>query len=174
MVIAKVQGNIVDLLMPPLSAAEVTLALALGGMTRGLVVGVAVTLAVIPFVPLPVADPGLILFHAVAASLLLALLGMLGGIWAEKFDHIAAVTNFIIVPLSFLSGTFYSVANLPPVMRAVAHLDPFFYMIDGFRAGFIGQADAPIWLGIAVMTGLDLALLLLSLRLIDRGYKLKA
>jgi ABC-2 type transport system permease protein len=174
LVIAKVQGNIVDLLMPPLSAAEVTLALALGGMTRGLVVGVAVTLAVIPFVPLPVADPGLILFHAVAASLLLALLGMLGGIWAEKFDHIAAVTNFIIVPLSFLSGTFYSVANLPPVMRAVAHLDPFFYMIDGFRAGFIGQADAPIWLGIAVMTGLDLALLLLSLRLIDRGYKLKA
>ncbi len=173
-VISKVQGNIVDMLMPPISAAEVVIAMALGGVTRGLVVGCAVALAVVPFVHLPVHSLGLVLFHGVFACLMLSLLGIVGGIWSEKFDHIAAVTNFIVMPASFLSGTFYSVEALPERWRFVAHLDPFFYMIDGFRSGFIGHADADPLLGMAVMLVLDLGLLLLAYGMFARGYKLKA
>jgi ABC-2 type transport system permease protein len=120
LIISKVQGNIVDMLMPPLNAAEQTLAVALGGVARGVVVGVAVGLAMALFVPLPLAHPALIVYHAVMGSLMLSLLGMIGGIWADKFDHMAAVTNFIVTPLSFLSGTFYSIDRLPESFRAAA------------------------------------------------------
>jgi ABC-2 type transport system permease protein len=173
-VISKVQGNIVDLLMPPISAAEAVLALALGGATRGIVVGVAVALAVMVFVHLPLQSPGLVVFYGCFGSLMLSLLGIIGGIWSEKFDQIAAVTNFIVTPASFLSGTFYSVEALPERWRFIAHLDPFFYMIDGFRAGFIGHADADPAIGMAVMVGLDAALLGLAYAMFARGYKLKA
>jgi ABC-2 type transport system permease protein len=172
--ISKVQGNIVDVLMPPLSAAEMTLAFALGGVTRGIVVGIAVALAVWAFVPLHVHDAGLILFHGLAGSLLLSLLGFIGGIWAEKFDHIAAVTNFVVMPLSFLSGTFYSIERLPESWRVLAHVNPFFYMIDGFRCGFIGYADGSLGIGIIVLLAVNAGLLALCLRLVGRGYKLKA
>lgn len=172
--ISKLQGNIVDVLMPPLSATEMTLAFGLGGLTRGLVVGVAVSLAAWLFVPLHIHSLPLILFHAVAASFLLSLIGFLGGIWAEKFDHIAAVTNFVVTPLSFLSGTFYSIEKLSEFWRIVAHLNPFFYMIDGFRCGFIGHADGSVAAGIAVMVTVNILLLGLCLRLVGRGYKLKA
>lgn len=174
LLIAKVQGNIVDLLMPPLSPLEQTVAIALGGMARGLLVGMAVTLVMVFVVPMHVASVGLILFHVLAASLLLSLLGMLGGIWAEKFDHLAAVTNFIVTPLSFLSGTFYSVENLPAPIRVLAKIDPFFYMIDGFRAGFIGHADGSLPVGMAVMTLANIALAWLAFHLFKTGYKLKA
>ncbi len=106
MMIAKVQGNIVDTLMPPLTAHELTFAIALGGATRGVMVGFLVVVAMSLFVPVTISHPFFIVFHAVAASLMLSLLGLLGGIWAIKFDHIAAVTNFVVMPLSFLSGTF--------------------------------------------------------------------
>jgi ABC-type polysaccharide/polyol phosphate export permease len=99
----------------------------------------------------------------VAASLLMSLLGILTGIWAEKFDHLSAVTNFIVTPLSFLSGTFYSTTRLPEIWQQVAHLNPFFYMIDGFRYGFIGRADASVWIGVAVMLAVDCALLFADL-----------
>ena len=174
LMIAKVQGNIVDVLMPPLSAAEFTAGFALGGVTRGLLVGVVVGVTMAAFVPVHLRAPGFILFHAVAASLLLSLLGLLGGIWADKFDHIAAVTNFVVTPLSFLSGTFYSIDRLPPPFHAIALWNPFFYMIDGFRYGFIGHADGPVWIGVAVMTGTNVALLALCHTLVARGYKLKA
>jgi ABC-2 type transport system permease protein len=174
LIISKVQGNIVDVLMPPLSGGELTLAYALGGVTRGLVVGVVVTLAMWCFVPIRIHDWLTVIFYATAASLLLSVLGVLGGIWAEKFDHMAAVTNFIVTPLSFLSGTFYSVEQMPENWRFVAHLNPFFYMIDGFRYGFIGHADGSLAFGAAVLVGVNAALLLLSFRLIARGYKLKA
>jgi ABC-2 type transport system permease protein len=174
LMIAKFQGNIVDLLMPPLSPLELTIGLAMGGVTRGLVVGLVVAAAMAVVVPMPLAYPGLILFHAVAASLLMSVLGIIAAVWADKFDHIAAVTNFIVTPLSFLSGTFYSIERLPEAWRMVAFCDPFFYMIDGFRAGFIGHADGSILLGIAVMTALDLALLALCHRMFASGYKLKA
>jgi ABC-2 type transport system permease protein len=174
LVISKIQGNIVDVLMPPLSGGELTLAYALGGVTRGIVVGAVVSLAIWCFVPLRIADLAAVAFNAVAASLLLSLLGVLAGIWAEKFDHMAAVTNFIVTPLSFLSGTFYSVDRLPEGWRFVAHLNPFFYMIDGFRYGFIGHADGSLAVGMAVLIGVNAALLLLCFRLIASGYRLKA
>jgi ABC-2 type transport system permease protein len=173
-VISKIQGNIVDVLMPPIGAGELLTGFALGGMTRGVCVGAVVLLAMAIVAPIGIDNIFLILFHAFAASLLLALLGILGGIWAEKFDHIAAVTNFIITPLSFLSGTFYSIERLPETFQTIAHFNPFFYMIDGFRAGFIGQSDANPLLGVAVMATVDLALWLLLLRMLRTGYKLKA
>ena len=142
--IAKIQGNIVDYLMPPLGPGELLFGIAMGGITRGVVVGIAVWLCMLPFVPLLPLHPLLIAYYAVAASLMLSLLGILGGLWAEKFDQLAAVTNFVITPLSFLSGTFYSVEALPEALRWLAHVNPFFYMIDGIRYGFTGHADGSV------------------------------
>ena len=172
-VVSKVQGNIVDLLMPPLSPGEITLAMALGGLTRGLMVGVVVGLVLAVFVPMGIHDPWIILIYAVAASLMLALLGIAGGIWAEKFDHIASVTNFVVMPLTFLSGTFYSIERLPEAARAIAQMNPFFYMIDGFRYGFIGQSDAPVAVGLMVLIAVDVALMALCYAMFAKGYKLK-
>ena len=173
MMISKVQGNIVDTLMPPLTAHEMTLGFALGGMTRGVVVGIAVCLVVALFVPMHIHSLGLIVFHAVGASLMLSLLGVIGGIWADKFDHIAAVTNFIVTPLSFLSGTFYSIHSLPAAGQFLAQINPFFYMIDGFRYGFIGQSDAPVLTGMLAVAAMDLVLWVICYRMFATGYKLK-
>ena len=173
LVIAKVQGNIVDILMPPLSPGELTLGIAAGGMTRGLLVGLAVGLGMCLFVPVAIHSPLFILYHGVMASLMLSLLGMIGGIWSERFDHIAAVTNFIITPFSFLSGTFYSIERLPAAWQVVAHFNPFFYMIDGFRYGFIGHADGSLWLGLLVMALFNLFLWTVTYRMFATGYRLK-
>jgi ABC-2 type transport system permease protein len=174
MVISKVQGNIVDVLMPPLSPLEMAVAYVGGGITRGMLVGVVTGVAIWAFVPLGIHSPGYILFHGLMASMMLAQLGMIGGIWSEKFDHIAAFTNFVVTPLTFLSGTFYSVDRLPPTFWWLAHFNPFFYMIDGFRYGFIGQSDGTLAVGIAVMLGINAALAALLLRMLSSGYKLKA
>ncbi|MDR3438565.1 MAG: ABC transporter permease [Telmatospirillum sp.] len=174
LIIAKVQGNIVDVLMPPLSPLELTLAFALGGVMRGLVVGVAVALTMSFFVPLPLTHPGYIVYHALMASLMLSLLGMIGGIWADKFDHMAAVTNFIVTPLSFLSGTFYSIDRLPEGFHLFALANPFFYMIDGFRYGFIDHADGALGTGILVVAAINLLLGTVAYRMFRTGYKLKA
>ncbi len=172
--IAKVQGNIVDFLMPPLSNGERLAGMALGGMTRGAVVGIATYVAMLPFGFLSLQHPFFVLYHAAMAALLLSLIGFLAGIWSEKFDHLAAITNFIITPFSFLSGTFYSTENLPEFWKAIAHFNPFFYMIDGFRYGFIGKADGSLPAGLAIMAASNLALLWMSRRLLDSGYRLKA
>jgi len=174
LVIAKVQGNIVDSLMPPLSAGELTLGFALGGVARGLAVGAAVAACLLPFVPMRLHAPGFVAFHALAATLLLSLLGVLAGIWSQKFDHIAAVTNFVVTPLAFLSGTFYTVDRLPEPWHAVALANPFFYMIDGFRYGFLGHADGGLWTGVAAMLVANLALGALCHRLFATGYRLRA
>ncbi len=174
LIISKVQGNIVDVLMPPLSPLEQTLAFALGGVARGLVVGVAVTAVMAAFVPITVAHPAMALYHAVMGSLMLSLLGMIGGIWADKFDHMAAVTNFIVTPLSFLSGTFYSIERLPASIRLFAEANPFFYMIDGFRYGFVGHADSKVALGAGVVGLVNLGLAFVAYRMFKTGYKLKA
>jgi len=174
MMIAKIQGNIVDTLMPPFTAHELTLALALGGVTRGVAVGLVVVLAMNLFVDMGLDNPFLVVYHAVMASLMLSLLGLIGGIWADKFDHIAAVTNFVVTPLSFLSGTFYSIERLPEAAQAIAHLNPFFYMIDGFRAGFIGRADSSVLVGVLVMAAVNAGLWLLCHRMFATGYKLKS
>jgi len=173
-IISKVQGNIVDLLMPPLSSAEILAAYSLGGMTRGILVGAAVLATMAVFVDIHVHHVGYILFHAAGASLMLSLLGIIAGIWADKFDHMAAVTNFIITPLSFLSGTFYSIGRLPENMQIVAHANPFFYMIDGFRYGFIGHDDALPVTGLVVVAVTNVILLTVCYVMLKTGYKLKA
>ncbi|WP_343715439.1 ABC transporter permease [Inquilinus sp.] len=174
LMIAKIQGNIVDVLMPPLAPAELAVGYIAGGVIRGLLVGAVTWGAIRIFVPVDPVHPGFVLFHAIAASMMLALLGAIGGIWSEKFDHIAAVTNFVVTPLAFLSGTFYSLDRLPPAWHFVAHLNPFFYMIDGFRYGFIGVSDGTLAIGILVLLGVNAALLALLLRMLATGYKLKA
>jgi len=172
--ISKIQGNIIDTLMPPFTAHELTFGIAMGGATRGVAVGVAVALAMGFFVDLSVHHWGYILYHAFMASLMLSLLGTIGGIWSEKFDHIAAVTNFVIMPLSFLSGTFYSIQRLPEAAQIAAHLNPFFYMIDGVRYGFIGYADGSLMAGLVVMAAANVALWGLCTWMFASGYKLKA
>lgn len=174
LIIAKVQGNIVDTLMPPLTAFELTFGIATGGVVRGLAVGVCVSAAIALIVPQHPHSIAHIGYHALAASLMLSLLGIAGGIWAEKFDHIAAVTNFVVTPLSFLSGTFYSIDRLPEAARTLAHLNPFFYMIDGFRYGWTGHADAPPWIGVVVLAAVNALLWGLCHRMFATGYKLKA
>lgn len=174
LVISKVQGNIVDVLMPPLSAIELTAGYTLGGIARGLAVGF-VSVCVLAFcVDLPVANFGYILYHAIMGSMLLALLGLIGGIWSEKFDHLASVQNFIIMPATFLSGTFYTADRLPEGWRFLCHLNPFFYMIDGFRYGFIGVSDGTLGIGLIVMALSNLFLVLVAYRMIAVGYKLKS
>ncbi|RMF09449.1 MAG: multidrug ABC transporter permease [Alphaproteobacteria bacterium] len=171
--IAKVQGNIVDVLMPPLSAGELTFAYTMGGVTRGLLVGVVVGVAMLLFTPIHVEHWWAVLYFSLNAALMLSLLGILTGIWAEKFDHTAAVTNFVVTPLSFLSGTFYSIDRLPGVWRDVSQFNPFFYMIDGVRYGFIGRADGSIATGVAVLAALNVALWVLCHALFKSGYKLR-
>jgi ABC-2 type transport system permease protein len=126
------------------------------------------------FVPIHITDWGLVLFEGFAGSLMLSTIGVIGGLWSEKFDHIAAVTNFVVMPLTFLSGTFYSIARLREPFQSLARLDPFFYMIDGFRTGFIGHGDAAPELGISVMLGMNVGLLALCWWLFAIGYRIKS
>ena len=171
--IAKVQGNIVDYLMPPLSPRELVFGVALGGVTRGVLVGVVVWLTMIPFVGIQLAHPWLVPVYVLGASLALALLGLVTALWAEKFDQMAAVTNFVITPLSFLSGTFYSVERLPEGLWWVAHLNPFFYMIDGLRFALTDHADGHVGLGILVLVAANAALWAFTLHLVRIGYNLR-
>ncbi|MDX6750037.1 ABC transporter permease [Geminicoccaceae bacterium 1502E] len=172
--IAKVQGNIIDYLMPPLSPGELLFGLVMGGVTRGVVVGGAVYVGMWFFVEMPLVHPLVALYTALAASVMLSLLGVLGALWAEKFDHMATVTNFVITPLSFLSGTFYSVRDLPEPFHMVALGNPFFYMIDGFRYGVTGHHDGSVIIGAVVLALVNLALWTFALHLLRLGYKLKA
>ena len=170
---AKVQGTIIDLLMTPLGATELCMGYIAGGVTRGLVAGSVLVTAVQPFVLTTPAHFGFILFHAIAACVMMALLGLLGGLWAEKFDHMSAVTNFVIMPLTFLSGTFYSVERLPELFYNISQFNPFFYAIDGFRYGFIGHADSNLMVGAVVLLVIDGALWILCYQLLARGYQIK-
>lgn len=172
-IVSKVQGNIIDVLMPPLSAAELTVAWTLGGVTRGLAVGIACIVVMAFVADLHVHNAWLIVFHAVAGCLLMSVLGIIAGVWAEKFDHMAAVTNFIVTPLTFLSGTFYTIDRLPGWAQFVAHYNPFFYNIDGFRYGFLGQPTTHPAVGVIVMTVVSLLGLGCTYAMIRSGYKLK-
>jgi ABC-2 type transport system permease protein len=174
MVISKVQGNIVDILMPPLSALELTIGYTLGGIARGLAVGFVSVLALAAFVDMQIVHFGYMLYHAIMGSMMLALLGLVGGIWSEKFDHMAAVQNFIVMPATFLSGTFYTADKLPEAWQFLCHLNPFFYMIDGFRYGFIGISDGTLGVGLVVMLAINLILLGAAYYMIKTGYKLKS
>ena len=175
LIIGKVQGTIVDVLMPPLSHGELLTCYVAGAVTRAWAVGLAVWVAMLlwPGVTVSIANPLLVLLFGTLGALLLALLGVLTGIWADKFDHGAAVTNFVVQPLTLLSGTFYAIDRLPPGMQAVSRANPFFYMIDGFRAGFIGVAEAPLWLGATIVGGLCALLWALAYALLKSGWKLR-
>lgn len=173
LLIAKLNGTIGDLLMAPLAPGELVTAIALGGATRGLLVGGIVGVAMAPFVGLRFAHFEFVLFHAVMGATLLSILGLIGGVLADKFDHLGAMTNFIIAPLAFLSGTFYSVVQLPEMVQGIARLNPFFYIIDGFRYGFIGQADGSLTVGLAITGGLTATLAAIAYGLFASGYRLK-
>ncbi|MEL6476026.1 MAG: ABC transporter permease [Pseudomonadota bacterium] len=174
LMIAKVQGNIVDTLMPPLSPGELLAGYVLGGATRGLVCALAIGLLVLPVVGVGVAAPFWLIFFILSGSTLLALAGLLAAIYAEKFDQTAAITNFLITPLSFLSGTFYSISVLPEPFESLSRANPFFYLIDGARYGTLGQSDADPWLGAAVTLGCNLVLGLIAWRWLSTGYRLKS
>ena len=170
---AKMQGNIIDTLMPPLTANELVLAYASGGATRGIVVGCAVGLAVSLFVDMDVNNVLLIIFYAATASYMLAMVGIIGGVWANRQDHMTVINGFIITPLSFLSGTFYSVDRMPENLQFFALINPFFYAIDGLRAGFTGQSDGPLLFGAVFLVVIDTILWMICWRMFATGYKLK-
>lgn len=172
--IAKLQGVIIDWLMPPFSAGELTVGMMLGGITRGLMVGCTVAIAMAFFVPLQLHSLGYLLFFSVASTMMLSLLGIVTGIYGNTPDQVAMVTNFVITPLSFLSGTFYSVQDLPKFFLHISHANPFFYMIDGFRYAMIGNSDVSPLLGVAVLSGANLVLFLLAHRMFASGWRLKS
>jgi ABC-2 type transport system permease protein len=172
----KMQGTIVDYLMPPLSTSELLAALTGAAVTRAWLVGFAVWLAMLfwPGVHVTISHPLAILYFGMSGALMLAFLGVLTSIWAEKFDHAAAVTNFVVQPMALLSGTFYSVDRLKPAFRAASHANPFFHVIAGFRYGFIGVSDSPLLLGGVLLLVVNLVLAAICYTLLLRGWRLKA
>jgi ABC-2 type transport system permease protein len=175
LLVGKIQGNIVDYLMPPLSTGELIAALIGAAVTRAFLVGGAVWLVMLlwPGVSVDVRRPELVLWFGLMGSLLLAFLGLLTSIWAEKFDHAAVVSNFVVTPLSLLSGTFYSIEQLSPAFQAVSHANPFFYVISGFRAGFLDISDSPLWIGAVGLLVLNLLLWGVCYALLKSGWKIK-
>ena len=172
--VAKVQGNIVDTLMPPLSAGELVAGYVAGGIARGLFVGLAILAALVAVLGLVPAHPLWALVFVVLGGAFLGALGLVAGILAQKFDHMAAITNFIVTPLSFLSGTFYSVETVPPAMATLLHWNPVFYLIDGTRYGVLGVSDSSPWLGLAICLGATAAVVALAWHWMRQGYRLKA
>jgi ABC-2 type transport system permease protein len=170
---AKMNGLMGDFLTPPLSPLEHVSAFALGAATRGIAVGLVTWLAVLPFAHLPIANLWAVLYFGFGAAMILGLLGIAAGLWAEKFDHMAAVTNFVVMPMTFLSGTFYLVERLPEPFRTFSRFNPFFYLIDGFRYGFIGHAESALAAGVVIVAGLVGSLLCVCLWMFETGYKIK-
>ena len=170
---SKVMGNIVFLLLTPISYVEFFAAFLAAAMIRGLVVGLVIYLVAMCFIDLPMANPGWVMVFALLGSALLGAFGIVAGIWADKFDQMAAFQNFIIMPLSFLSGVFYSIHSLPPFWQSVSHLNPFFYMIDGFRFGFFGQGDISPWLSVSIVAFSVILISWFTLSLLKSGYKLR-
>lgn len=171
---AKIMGTATDFLTPPLSPLELTIGFSLGAATRGVVVGLVTALCVMPFARLGLANVLAIVWFALIASLLMGMIGVLAGLWSEKFDHLAAVQNFVVMPMTFLSGTFYLVENLPEPFATISHFNPFFYLIDGFRYGFIGQAESDLLVGVA-MSGVLTVIVGAACWLVFRsGWRLKS
>jgi len=170
---SKITGNLIFVLLPPISHVEFFCAYVLAAIARGLTVGLCVLAVTAWFVELPLAAPAWIVAFALAGSAILGALGLVAGIWADKFDQIAAFQNFIILPLTFLSGVFYSIHSLPPFWQGLSHLNPFFYMIDGFRYGFFGTSDFSPQASLAVVGLSLLALSAAALGMLKSGYKLR-
>ena len=170
---AKMNGLIGDFLTPPLSPGELVAGFALGALTRGILVGAVAALAIFPFAKIGFAHVWAIAYFSVGAALIMGLLGAMTAIWSEKFDHIAAVTNFIVMPMTFLSGTFYLVSKLPEPFRTISQYNPFFYLIAGFRYGFTGHTDGSLTIGVALTAALVVFLWWGVWRMFVTGYKLK-
>ena len=174
LMIGKIQGNIVDMLYAPLSAVEVTMAIIFAAITRGLLIAI-ISIAVFSIiVEIPINNIFYIFIFGFLSSFILGSLGFITGLWAEKFDHTATVTNFIITPLSFLSGVFYSIDKLPNFFQIISYVNPFFYMIDGFRYGFLGASDGSISLGIIYLIILSFVMWFIAFYLYKKGYKIKS
>jgi ABC-2 type transport system permease protein len=170
---SKITGNLVFLLVTPLSHWAWFVAYVGASAVRGMVVGLGVLLVTVWFAPLQLAEPWWIVVFAALGAGMLGALGLIAGLWAEKFDQMAAFQNFVIMPMTFLSGVFYSVHSLPGVWQAVSHLNPFFYMIDGFRRGFFGVSDSSPWLSLAVVGTSFVVVSAIALRLLAIGYKIR-
>lgn len=170
---SKVMGNIIFVLLTPLSYIEFFSAFLAASIIRGLCVGFSIYLVSICFIDLPLNHPWIILAFAVFGSGMLGAFGIIAGLWAEKFDQMAAFQNFVIMPLSFLSGVFYSIHSLPPLWQTVSHFNPFFYMIDGFRYGFFGMSDISPWFSLSVVIASFITLSLVTIGMLRAGYKLR-
>ena len=174
LIIGKIQGNLVDILYAPLTALEITLAINLAACTRSLMIA-SVSIIVFSFlIDLEFYNFFYIFGFTFLGSFILSSLGIIIGLWAEKFDHLASATNFIIVPLSFLSGTFYSIERLPDILKRVSEINPFFYIIDGFRYGFLGTSDGSIKFGLFYLVVLTFFIWFVSFMLFKKGYKIKS
>jgi ABC-2 type transport system permease protein len=175
LLVGKIQGNIVDYLMPPLSTGELIAGLVGASVTRALLVGFAVWFVMLfwPGVSVAVHRPELVLYFGLMGSLLLSFLGLLTSIWADKFDHAAVVTNFVVTPLALLSGTFYSVHQLSPAFQKISHANPIFYVISGFRAGFLGHSDSPLLVGGIALLVLNVVLWAICYSVLKSGWKIK-
>lgn len=173
LIIAKVQGNIVDVLMPPLAAWEIMTGMMIGALLRCLMIGILGFAIIRCVMPLPIHSFALIIGFGLLGNILMASLGMIAGLWAEKFDHMATITNFVVTPLTFLSGTFYALSALPPFWQSLAQLNPFFYMIDGFRSGFIGVSETNHHVGLIMLAVIDIVLVIGAWLMLKTGYKTK-
>jgi ABC-2 type transport system permease protein len=172
--IGKIQGNIVDMLYAPLSALEVSMAIILAALTRSFLIAIISIIIFSLIVEIPINNIFYIFVYGFLSAFILGSLGFITGLWAEKFDHTATVTNFIITPLSFLSGVFYSIDKLPEFFQKISHLNPFFYMIDGFRYGFLGVSDGSISFGLIYLLILSLLIGYVAFYLFKKGYKIKS
>ncbi|MGB9990560.1 ABC transporter permease [Pseudoduganella rhizocola] len=170
---SKITGNLVFVLLTPLSHWELFSAYVIAAMVRGIAVGLGVFLVTAWFAHMSFAWPLWILVFALLGAAILGTMGLIAGIWAEKFDQLAAFQNFLIMPLTFLSGVFYSIHSLPPFWLTVSHLNPFFYMIDGFRYGFFGQSDINPWTSLGIVAAFLVVLSLAAIRLLRSGYRLR-
>ena len=175
LLVGKIQGTIVDYLMPPLSVGELMTGLIGAAVTRAVLVGIAVWLAMLawPGVHVFPRHAWAVIWFGLMGSTMLACLGLITSVWAEKFDHAAAVTNFVVAPLSLLSGTFYSIESLSPVFRGISHANPFFYVISGFRYGFVGTADSPVAYGALLLLAINIGLIAICFGLLRSGWKMK-
>jgi len=172
--IGKIQGNIVDLLYAPLSAAEVTIAVSLACVTRSVMIAVISIITFMLLIEIQIMNYLTLLAFTFLSSFILGNVGIIAGLWSDKFDNMATVTNFVIVPLSFLSGTFYTIDRLPDFLQTISEFNPFFYMIDGFRYSFIGKADGSITIGLIYLTILSFVTWFITYLLYKKGYKIKS
>ena len=172
--IGKIQGNIVDILYAPLSPAEVTISISLAAVTRSVIIAIISILIFKLIIDIEITNYLTLIIFTFLSSFILGNVGIIAGLWSEKFDHMASVTNFVIVPLSFLSGTFYSIDRLPNFLQIISKANPFFYMIDGFRYSFIGNADGSIMVGLFYLAILGFVSWFIAYLLYKKGYKIKS